>query len=93
MRIGGRYGTFFQNFSKREREMRKKRAEKCVGITIGTSCHTCHRCHPEYHTLEPWELQHDLSSLGYTEDLADEGEIAAAAEVARPEWPEWRRAA
>jgi hypothetical protein len=28
-----------------------------------------------YH-LEPWELQHVLFSLGYTDDLADEGEIA-----------------
>lgn len=49
--------------------------------------------HPEYHYREPWELQHVLWSLGYTEDLADEGEIAAAAEVARQDWPEWRRAA
>jgi hypothetical protein len=48
---------------------------------------------PEYRYLEPWERQHVLWSLGYTEDLADEGEIAAAAEVARQDWPEWRRAA
>lgn len=39
--------------------------------------------HPEMRTLEPWELQHVLWSLGYTEDLAPEGEIAEAAAVAR----------
>jgi hypothetical protein len=45
-----------------------------------------------YH-LEPWELQHVLFSLGYTDDLADEAEIAAAIEVARQDWPQWRPAA
>ena len=49
--------------------------------------------HPEYRYLEPWELQHVLWSLGYVENLADEGEIAAAADVASQDWPEWRRAA
>jgi hypothetical protein len=28
--------------------------------------------------------------LGYTDDLADEANIAAAAEVARTDWPQWR---
>jgi hypothetical protein len=42
--------------------------------------------------LRPWELQHVLWSLGYTDDLADEGEIQAAMEVARGDWPEWRAA-
>jgi hypothetical protein len=42
--------------------------------------------HPEYHHLEPWELIGLLWSLGYTDELADEGEIAAAAEVARTDW-------
>jgi hypothetical protein len=41
---------------------------------------------PETRFLEPWELQHVLFSLGYTEDLADEAEIAAAIEVARTDW-------
>jgi hypothetical protein len=45
--------------------------------------------HPEMRTLEPWELQSALFVLGYT----DEGEIAAAADVARQDWPEWWRAA
>jgi len=48
---------------------------------------------PETVCLEPWELQHILWSLGYCEDLLDEGQIGAAAEVARGDWPEWWRAA
>ena len=49
--------------------------------------------YPEYRTLEPWELVSVLFSLRYTEDLADEGAIAAAVKVARQDWPEWWRAA
>jgi len=41
---------------------------------------------------QPWELQHVLFSLGYVDDLADEVEIAAAVEVARSEWPQWKAA-
>jgi hypothetical protein len=48
---------------------------------------------PEYFLHEPWELVHVLFSLGYVDDLADEGEIAAAAEVARTDYPQWRPAA
>jgi hypothetical protein len=48
---------------------------------------------PEYWHHEPWELVHVLYSLGYTDDLADESEIAAAVEVARGDWPQWRPAA
>jgi hypothetical protein len=47
---------------------------------------------PESFHLEPWELQSLLWSLGYTEELADEAEIAAALEVARGDWPKWRAA-
>jgi hypothetical protein len=47
---------------------------------------------PETYHLEPWELQHVLFSLGYTDDLAAEAEIAAAVEVARSDWPQWRAA-
>ena len=47
---------------------------------------------PETYHLELWELQHVLFSLGYTDDLADEKEIAAAVEVARGDYPQ-RRAA
>ncbi len=55
--------------------------------------------HPETYHLEPWELQHVHFSLGYTDDLADEAEIAAAVEVAHSVWPRrssdlqeaWRR--
>jgi hypothetical protein len=42
--------------------------------------------HPDMLLLAPWHLQWVLFSLGYTEDLEDEGEIAAAAEVARTDW-------
>ena len=35
---------------------------------------------------------HVLYSLGYVEDLADEAEIAAAVEVARGDYPQWRAA-
>ena len=41
---------------------------------------------PEARNLAPWELQHLLWSLGYTNCLAPEGEIAAAVEVARTDW-------
>jgi hypothetical protein len=47
---------------------------------------------PEYFQHEPWELVHVLYSLNYTDDLADEAEIAAAVEVARSDWPQWRAA-
>lgn len=42
--------------------------------------------HPEMRDLEAWELQHVLWTLGYTDDLEDEGEIAAAVEVAKTDW-------
>jgi hypothetical protein len=48
---------------------------------------------PEMRFRAPWELQHVLYSLGYTDDLADEAEIAAAAEAARGDYPQWRPAA
>jgi hypothetical protein len=41
---------------------------------------------PETRFLEPWELQHVLFSLSYTDELADEAEIAAAMEVARTDF-------
>jgi len=49
---------------------------------------------PETYLLEPWELVHLLFSLGYTDGLADEAEVAAAVEVARADWPgfAWRAA-
>ena len=49
-------------------------------------------CQPEAYYLESWELSSLLWSLGYTEDLAGEGEIAAAVEVARGDWPQLRAA-
>jgi len=47
---------------------------------------------PEMYHLEPWELQSALFVLGYSDDLVDEAEIAAAVEVARGDWPRWRAA-
>lgn len=41
---------------------------------------------PETRRLEAWELQQLLWSLGYTEDLAHEGEIEAARQVALTDW-------
>jgi hypothetical protein len=41
---------------------------------------------PETYYREPWELQHVLFSLGYTDELADEAEIAAAIGVARTDF-------
>ncbi len=41
---------------------------------------------PEMRDLEPWELQSALYVLGYTDELEDEGEIAAAITVARTDW-------
>jgi len=41
---------------------------------------------PEMRDLEAWELQHVLWSLGFTDDLAPEAEIAAAIEVARTDF-------
>ncbi len=41
---------------------------------------------PETRYLEPWELQHVLFSLGYTDDLAEEAEIASAIKIARTDW-------
>ena len=38
---------------------------------------------PERRYLLPWELQTLLWSLGYTDELENEGEIATAAEIAR----------
>jgi hypothetical protein len=42
--------------------------------------------HPEMLTLEPWEMQSALFVLGYTDELEDEAEIAAALAVARTDW-------
>jgi len=41
---------------------------------------------PETRYLQPWELQHLLFSLGYSDGLVPEAEIAAAVEVARSDW-------
>jgi hypothetical protein len=41
---------------------------------------------PETRFREAWELQHYLFSLGYSDGLVPEAEIAAAMEVARTDW-------
>jgi len=48
---------------------------------------------PETYHLQPWELQWMLYALNCTDALEDEGEIAAAVEVARGDYPQWRLAA
>jgi hypothetical protein len=42
--------------------------------------------YPEMRDLDAWEMQSALFVLGYTNELEDEGEIAAAIEVARTDW-------
>jgi hypothetical protein len=49
--------------------------------------------HPEMITLEPWEKQSALFVLGYTDELEQEEENAAAVEVTRLDYPQWRQAA
>jgi hypothetical protein len=41
---------------------------------------------PETRFREAWELQHHLFSLGYSDGLVPEAEIAAAIDVARTDW-------
>jgi hypothetical protein len=40
---------------------------------------------PEYRHHQPWELQWLLFALGYSDELEDENEIAAALEALRVE--------
>jgi len=47
---------------------------------------------PETYHLQPWELQWMLCALNYIDELEDEAVIAAAVEVARSDWPQWRAA-
>jgi hypothetical protein len=47
---------------------------------------------PETYGLQPFELQGVLYALNYTDELEREAEIAAAVEVARTDWPQWRAA-
>jgi hypothetical protein len=47
---------------------------------------------PEYFDHEAWGPVHVLYSLNCTDDLAGEAEIAAAVEVARVDYPQWRAA-
>lgn len=42
--------------------------------------------HSEMYGLEPWELQSALFVLGYTDELVEEMEIAAAVEVAHTDF-------
>ncbi len=41
---------------------------------------------PDMRYLQPWELQSALFVLGYTDELLDEWEIAAADETAREDF-------
>jgi hypothetical protein len=47
----------------------------------------------EYRGHEPWELVWLLFSLRYTNELESRAQIAAAVEVARQDYPQWRFAA
>ena len=41
---------------------------------------------PEFAGHEAWELVHVLYSLGFVDDLVDEGELDAALQLARTDW-------
>jgi len=47
---------------------------------------------PEMYHLQAWELQWVLYALNYTDELEHEADIAAAVEVARGDYPQWRAA-
>ena len=47
---------------------------------------------PETYHLQPCELQWMLYALNYADELENETEIAAAVEVVRSDWPQWRAA-
>jgi hypothetical protein len=47
---------------------------------------------PKTYHLQPWELQWMLYALNYADELENETEIAAAVEVVRSDWPQWRAA-
>jgi hypothetical protein len=44
--VRGKYDNLSHNFFKGIGGKTVRSTERCVGITIGTTCHTCHRCHP-----------------------------------------------
>jgi hypothetical protein len=46
--------------------------------------------HPECWHHETWELQWMLYAPKYTDELEEEGVIAAAVEVAHQDWAQWR---
>jgi hypothetical protein len=48
---------------------------------------------PETYHLQAWELQGTLFMMGYTQELQDEDEIAAAIEESRRGGPQWWRLA
>jgi len=52
-----------------------------------------YRRRPETSHFQSWELQWMLYALNYTDELENEAEIAAAVEVARGDYPQWRPAA
>ena len=44
--VGGRCDNFSKNLYAQDKSKGTNiGAERCIGITIGTTCHTCHTCH------------------------------------------------
>jgi len=52
-----------------------------------------YRRRPETRHLQAWELPWILYALNYSDKLEDETEIAAAVQVARGDYQQWRPAA
>jgi hypothetical protein len=75
----------FSKLSHREVGKRKKEEKvKRIGITIGISCHTCH-------AFSVFGLGKRFRVIATCHLTCHE--LAAAAEAARQDWPEWWRAA
>ncbi len=47
---------------------------------------------PETYHLQLWKLQWMLYAFNHTGELEDEAVSAAAVEVGRTDWPQWRAA-
>ncbi len=60
--------------------------EETTAEEIAPMLRDLYRRHPEARFLAAWELQPLLWSLGYADELLDEGEIAAAVAMV---WPEF----
>ncbi len=67
--VGGRCDNFLKNLcAQDERKKTNIGVERCIGITIGTTCHTCHTCHRPPPGI--WEVWRESSHPNPTADRA-----------------------